>query len=415
MARVAIIGGGVIGLATAWELHQRGAEVVILDARTAGMAASAANAGYIATSLPGPVPTPGLVKQSLKWMLDPSRPLYIRPRANAHFLAWLYRFWRACNAPEYQAGLEASAEFLRQTGPIMQSWVDARIQFEMHDFGRLIAYQNKDVMESDLAGYQQMERYGLAMPTPIYGDDLHEMEPALSDLITAAFYIKDEHTVQPISLVQGLIQKLGNAGIVIRNGAPVVDIVANGRSVTGVRTPSEQLNVDHVLIAAGAWSGSIANLAGAKLPIEGGKGYALDFADAPTRPSRSISLRDAKIAVTPFDGGLRLSGTMELSGLSDQLTRHRIDAIHNGGKRFLRNVPDEPTHIRSGMRPMAPDGLPVLGKIGGFENLTVATGHSMLGVTMAAVTAVNMAELITTGIAPDMIKPFSPSRFRGIF
>lgn len=415
MSRILIIGGGVIGLATAWELHQRGEEVVVLDARTAGMAASAANAGYIATSLPGPVPTPGLVQQSMKWMLDPDSPLYIRPRAEKQFLTWLYRFWRACNAPAYYAGLEASAEFLRQTPEIMRKWRSDGIEFETHDFSRLVAYQSKDVMESDLAGYVKTEAFGTVMPTAMYGDDLHDFEPALSTEITAAYFIEDERTVEPISLVNGLIAKLEAVGVEIRNGAPVVDLITSQDRVTAVRTPSELLSADHVLIAAGAWSGEIGRMVGARLPIEGGKGYALDFKDAGNKPKRSISLRDAKIAVTPTDGALRLSGTMELAGLSDQLTKRRIGAIHNGGKRFLNHLTDEPTHIRSGLRPMAPDGLPVLGNVGGFRNLTVATGHSMLGVTMAAVTAVNMAELITLGTTPDALKPFSPQRFKGLW
>lgn len=414
MTRVIIIGGGVIGLATAWELSRRGADILVLDARSAGMAASAANAGYIATSLPGPVPTPGLVQTSLKWMMDPESPLYIRPRADRHFMAWLYRFWRACNAVSYAAGLEATAEFLRETPAIMRGWRDEGLEFEAHNFGRLIAYQDKTVMEADLAAYGKMAAFGVKEPEAMYGDALHEFEPALSREITAAYYLKGETTVEPISLVKSLIAKLESAGVEIRQGAPVVDMITSRDRIVGVRTPSERVDGDHVLIAAGAWSGELGKLAGVTLPIEGGKGYALDFAGAPTKPQRSISLRDAKIAVTPFDSGLRLSGTMELSGLSERLTRRRIDAIHRGGQRFLNNVPDEPTHIRSGLRPMAPDGLPVLGTIGGYGNLTVATGHSMLGVTMAAVTARHMAELIMTGEMPDILAPFSPGRFKGL-
>ena len=214
--------------------------------------------------------------------------------------------------------------------------------------------------------------------------------------------------------MQGLVAALEHTGVEIRNGSPVVVVITSRDRVVAVRTPSERIEADHVVIAAGAWSGEVGKLAGARLPIEGGKGYALDFADAPSKPQRSISLRDAKIAVSPFDGGLRLSGTMELSGLSDRLTMRRVNAIRAGAKRFLTHVPDEPTHMRSGLRPMAPDGLPVLGYVGHYRNLTVAAGHSMLGVTMATATAASLAELITTDTVPDVLKPFSPSRFKGL-
>src|SRR5690606_19668682 len=163
------------------------------------------------------------------------------------------------------------------------------------------------------------------------------------------------------------------------------------------------------------WTGEIGKLAGAKLQIEAGKGYGLDFKPVPVKPKSSVYLPDARIAVTPFDVGLRLSGTMELSGLSDTITARRVGAIENGGKRFLKVFPQDskPTQVWAGMRPMAPDGLPVLGNVKGLNNVTVASGHAMLGVTLAAVTAVHMADLISSGKTPEVLKPFSPDRFRG--
>lgn len=200
MEKIIIIGGGIIGLSTAWELHQRGAQVIVLDSRRAGMAASAANAGYIATSLPGPVPTPGLVKTSMRWMLDPESPLYIRPQANVQFLSWLYQFWRACNSTSYDAGLDAAGTLLRNTISIMQGWRDAGIEFEMHEFGRLVAYQHRAVMEADLAAYDKMAMFEVKRPVPMLGDALYEFEPAFSKEITAAYFLQGERTVDPISL-----------------------------------------------------------------------------------------------------------------------------------------------------------------------------------------------------------------------
>lgn len=141
MSKVVIIGGGVIGLATAWELQRRGAEVLVLDARTAGTAASAANAGYIVSQFVGPVPTPGLVQQSLRSMLHPENPLYIKPRLDPRFWAWLIRFWRACNTPSYTAGLEASITLRDQTGASLDQWQAQGIAFEHHKTGRIFCIQ----------------------------------------------------------------------------------------------------------------------------------------------------------------------------------------------------------------------------------------------------------------------------------
>ncbi len=416
MAKVVVIGGGVIGLSTAWELHKRGEDVIVLDSRTAGMAASAVNAGWVSPAMAGPVPAPGLVKTSMKWMLDPESPLYIRPRLNKSFISWLYRFWRACNATSYAAGLEATAVLGGGTMEIMDQWVADGVKFEMHDFGLLYAYRDQAAMETDLKAFQGVTPYGYAQPTAMYGDDLRQFEPVLSDELVGGYHVKEERTVQPVSLVKGLIASLQNAGVEIRNGAPVVDLEVSQGRVVAVRTPAERIEADHVLIAAGAWTGEIGKMAGAKLPIEAGKGYGLDFRPAPVKPKQSIYLHDDRIAISPFNDGLRLSGTMELSGISDKVTARRIGAIQKGGKRFLNGFPDDakPTQVWAGMRPMAPDGLPVLGKVSGLSNLTVASGHAMLGVTLAAVTSVQMAELITSGKTPDVLKPFSPARFKGI-
>ena len=416
MSQVTIIGGGVIGLSAAWELSRRGADVTVLDAREPGTAASVVNAGWVSPSLAGPVPVPGLVKTSLKWMLNPESPLFIKPRLDPSFLKWLYRFWRSCQMEKYEAGLEATAVLGQRTMEIMDDWVAQGIEFEMHNYGLLFAYRTLSEMEHDLKAFDAVTPYGYQQPTPLYGDDLRHAEPVLGTEMLGGFHVKEERTVQPMSLVQGLMRKLEEAGVTVRGGAPVVDIDTSGGKVVAVRTPTERIPTENVLLAAGAWTRRIAKMAGANIPIEAGKGYGLDFLPAPVKPKSSIYLHEDRVAVTPFTNGLRLSGTMELSGLSEQFTQRRINAIHKAGKRLLTNWPSDsaPAKVWTGMRPMAPDGLPVLGAIPGFGNFYVASGHAMLGVTLAAVTGVQMAELITSGRPSEVLKPFQADRFRGI-
>lgn len=416
MSQVVVIGGGVIGLSAAWELSRRGADVTVLDARMPGTAASAVNAGWVSPSLAGPVPVPGLVKTSLKWMLNPESPLFIKPRLDPSFLKWLYRFWRSCQMDKYEAGLEATAVLGQRTMEIMDDWVAQGVDFEMHNYGLLFAYRSLAEMEHDLRAFDAVTPYGYAQPAPMYGDDLRHAEPVLGKEMLGGFHVKEERTVQPLSLVEGLRRKLDEVGVTVKAGSPVVDIDVSGGKVVAVRTPTERIPASSVLLAAGAWTRHIAKMAGATIPIEAGKGYGLDFRPAPVTPKSSIYLHEDRVAVSPFADGLRLSGTMELSGLSEQFTQRRINAIHKAGKRLLEGWPKdtEPIQVWTGMRPMAPDGLPVLGAVPGFGNFFVASGHAMLGVTLAAVTGVQMAELITSGRPSEVLQPFQADRFRGI-
>lgn len=297
---------------------------------------------------------------------------------------------------------------------LLNQWVEDGIDFEMHKLGRIHAYSIQSSMEKDLKGW---EGGSYKEPTPMYGDDLRHFEPALSDEIVAGFHIEEDYAVQPNSLVNGLVAKLQSVGVEVRQGSPVVDLEVRAQRVVAVRTPSERFEADHVVIAAGAWSGAISKMAGVRLPIEGGKGYGLDFKSVSQKPKRAISLKNAQIAVSPFDNGLRLGGTMELAGINDAMSARRIAAIERGGKRALRGLPADlkPDHVWSGMRPMAPDGLPVMGLLPGFGNLSVASGHSMLGVTLAPSTAILMADMIMSDATPDVLKPFNPNRFRGVF
>jgi D-amino-acid dehydrogenase len=168
-----------------------------------------------------------------------------------------------------------------------------------------------------------------------------------------------------------------------------------------------------VLIAAGARTGALAKTVGVRLSIQGGKGYCLDYAPPPVPVGRPLDFAESRFACTPMNGMVRLAGTMELSGINEIVRPERVAAIARGASRGLRDWPADPSRakIDSGLRPMTPDGLPVIGMLRGYRNFAVASGHAMLGLTLAASTGDAVAELITTGHAPDVLRPFDPARF----
>lgn len=414
MPHAVVIGGGVIGLASAYDLRSRGWDVTLLDARQPGMAASKGNMGWITPTLSEPVPAPGLVRTSLKWMLQPESPLYVRPQLDLDFIRFLLSFWRNCNAASYEAGLAATAEINRRTMDDFDALHAAGIPFEMHKSGLLFVFRTPGHMDHFLHEMEHLKDYGYEQPPePLVGAPLREFEPVLTEAVYGGYWISKERHVRPETLTAGYARWLAAHGVDIRPGSPVLSIDHHNGMVTSLRTPEGEVTGDTFLIAAGAWSGEVAKLAGTRLPIQAGKGYSLDYSPPPFEVRHSLYLHEERVAVSPFAGTIRLGGMMELSGINERILKRRAGALAKAGHKLLRNWPakaDAPP-AWTGMRPMSPDGLPVIGFARGFHNLAVATGHAMLGITLGPTTGALVGEMLTTNTVPDVLRPFSPLRF----
>jgi D-amino-acid dehydrogenase len=220
--------------------------------------------------------------------------------------------------------------------------------------------------------------------------------------------------------VRGLINYLQERGVEVRRDAPVSGIETAGGKVTGVVAGGQRIPAETVVVAVGAWTPRLLKPLGVPVPIEAGKGYSIDFAPAPDLPEpvrRPLYLHESRVTITPLEGMIRLAGTMELSGLNRYVRQERVAAIARAAAWAIRGWPAQAAvsgpgvRIWNGPRPMTPDGLPVIGRLPGYLNLVVASGHGMLGVTLAPATGEAVADLITTGRAPQVIAPFDPARF----
>jgi D-amino-acid dehydrogenase len=269
-------------------------------------------------------------------------------------------------------------------------------------------------MEHDLRSLEPLNAYGYPTPASQDGDEVRAFEPSLGASVNAGYWLEQERSVRPDSLTTGLRTWLEQHGVEFQTKTTVTGFSATEESVQRVITSTGAVVCDAAVICAGAWSGQLAAMAGAKLPVQGGKGYCLDYSPPPVAVGRPIYLHEARVAVTPFDGAVRLAGTMEFSGINDIQRPKRIAAISHTASTMLRDWPGDPaaaTRTGNGLRPMTPDGIPVLGFLPGFRNLAVATGHAMLGVTLGPATGDAMAEAVLSGRAPDVLEPFSPARF----
>lgn len=407
---IVVIGGGIIGLTTAYHLAREGERVTLVDARSTGLGATAVNAGWIVPAEAAPVPGPGVVLTSLKWMLKPDSPLYIRPSAHPQFIRFMLGMWRRSNARDQRAGFAAHLRLAENSIEMFDEYRADGMDFEMHRDGLLMAFAKRENLDHHLHHLDLVKKFGLE-PTVLEGDDVRVHEPLLSDAVQGGLFFPRERHVDPSALATALHARLMELGVEIVENSPVDAVEVSGQAVTGVRSGERRFTGDSYVLAAGAWTAPVAKHFGVRLPVRPGKGHSIDVSPFPLRSATNLA--DAKVAVTPLSRNLRLAGTMEFGRLDEEVNQIRVDAILRAPARYFRGwqPPSGPITPRAGMRPMTPDGVPIIGRLGALTNAFVSTGHGMLGVTLAPGTAAAVTDLVLRGIESDRLAPFSPRRF----
>lgn len=411
MSKVVVIGAGAIGLASAYELRRRGADVVVLDMSNPGEGSSYGNAGWITPSISMPLPAPGLVAQSMRWMLKRDSPLYIKPRINPAFVKWMWSFWRNCRPTSFEAGLEAFRDINKRT---MQSFDDLHangVNFEMHKSGLLFLGFNPKNLELAAKVVEDLEPHGYKKPSLMNSRELLDLDPALSEGLTG-FLVEEERHIRPDEFNNALVEWLEERAVEIRSGTKVTGLEKRGATITGVKTNNGTVEADQVLLAAGAWTGQLARRWGFNVPVEAGKGYSITYQNPERQLKHPMDLVEARVAITPFNNALRFAGTMELSGVNSRLEPVRIEAIRRGANKILGDW-NRGTNERIwvGMRPLTPDGVPVIGRVAKTDNLYVNGGHQMLGITLAPVSGELMAMMMCDEPTYIDMTPFDPARF----
>lgn len=410
---VLIIGGGIIGSTTAYYLAKGGATVTVVDKGEIGYGCSYGNAGWIVPAHAMPLPAPGVMWQGLKWMFNPESPLYIKPRLSSALMGWLWRFSRAANSRDFDKGAMALMPLARHTLELYKQFAadHPRENIHLNHRGLLHACRTPEALEHIQHEAELSERLGMKHQT-MTGDELRQFEPALHGQLAGGVYLPDEGDSEPLATVKGFARAAGELGAVLRPNTEVYEFERQGGRITGVRTTAGVLTADQYVLASGSWSAQWARTLGLAIPIQAGKGYAIIVDPIDPMPRGPISLTETKVAITPREGSLRLSGTMEIAGLNESITGRRVEAIMRGARAFL-NVPERPVvrEIWRGLRPCTPDGLPMIGRPGKWENLTIAAGHAMLGLTLGSGTGRLVADLI--GGKEPLVDPapFSPDRF----
>jgi D-amino-acid dehydrogenase len=408
---ILILGGGVIGLCCALSLLRAGRAVTVLDKGQAGHGSSHGNCGTITPSHL-PLHAPGMVGKALKWMFQRDAPFYVQPRLDVELLGWMLQFARRCNERDFRRTAEVKGKLLLRSRELLGTLIrDEGLHCEFAESGTLYVWREAADLTAAEADRAMLRDLGVPVER-VEGPALRTMEPALREGLAGGHWHPGDARLRPNRYVAELARVVRAAGGRIVEQCAVQGFRSEGGRLAAVTTTQGEFSADQVLMALGAWSPQLGRQLGLRLPIQPGKGYSITYASPRQAPRIPLVLKERKVCVTAWDSGYRLGSTMEFSGYDDSLNPQRLQALRRGAAEYL----DEPEGPRVeeqwfGWRPMTYDDLPIIGRAPSWSNLTLATGHGMLGVSLSAVTAQLVTELIT-GRAPSLdLAPYSPARF----
>jgi D-amino-acid dehydrogenase len=345
-------------------------------------------------------------------MLDPESPLLVRPRLEPAFARWCFAFARNCRADRFAAGTRSLLALNDGTLAGFDALRSDGIDFEMHSDGLLLAAVSEQELDHEWKVLSEVRELGYAGTLDLLNRaDVHRLEPALTSEVVGGIYAIDERHVRPESLTAGLAQYLRAHRAEVREGVAATRIVPTGRGWSIETRSGESASADRVIVAAGVWTRQLLAQLGTRIPLEGAKGYSITSpTTAPPSLRHAVMLHEAKVGCSPFSNAFRLAGTLELAGDNLALDRRRLDAIAAAARRYLGLALPTGWVEWAGMRPLLPDGLPAIGRVPTADGVFVATGHAMLGVTLAAATADALAPLVLEDTEPELLRPFRADR-----
>jgi D-amino-acid dehydrogenase len=409
--KIAVLGAGLVGLASAHALADEGHTVLVIDREGPASGASRGNAGWLAHTDIDPIAHPKMLRQVPKFLSDPLGPLAIRKEYLLPVLPWLIRLLIASRPANLARSIDA---LIALQSLAMPAWdaLSARLGMGhmIHRRGGLFAFKSHDDFRSALPHLKRQETAGIRVDY-LDGPEVRQMEPALTDAIAGAAYFPDAaHVSDPYLVTMALYEAARARSIDFLQAH--VKAVEPGPNIAVRFEGREPLGFDRVVVAMGAWSKKIAAGLGDPVPLDTERGYNISFPGSTRYITRPVSIQGEGFVVTPLDTGLRIGGAVELGGLKLPPNHARTRALHKKAERFIKDLPGfEQGTLWMGHRPSIPDSLPVIGRATRSDAVIYAFGHGHYGLTQSAATARLVADLVAGRDSPIPLPSFSPKRF----
>lgn len=407
--KVVVIGSGIIGLSVADALLDRGLAVTIVERKTNEEGCSFGNGGLIVPSHFVPLAAPGMLSMGLKMMADRKSPFGVA-RLDLPTLAWSARFAMAGT----KAHVERCAPLLRDLNLAsreMFSRLTAEMNVPFERNGLLMLSRTQKAQDGEAHLAEDANRLGLKT-TILNRDEVAKLDPNITMDVAGAVYFEDDAHLTPPVFMRAFRSRIEARGATFVQ-AEVTGFRKEGGRIAAVKTATHEIAADEVVVAAGSWTGELASSIGLRLPLMAGRGYGITAPNPPETPRIPTILTEARIAVTPMADGLRFVGTLELAAPVLQPTSPRVEAMRENVALYYPKL--RPEHLSGptwcGLRPCSPDGMPYVGRTAKADNLILATGHAMMGLSLGPITGRLVAEIVAGEPASHPLELLSPDRY----
>jgi D-amino-acid dehydrogenase len=412
--KAVIVGGGIIGLSCAYYLNKTGWDVSVVDKSDLSDSCSYGNLGMVVPSHFVPLAAPGMIAQGIRWMFNNKSPFYVKPALSMDLLSWGLKFIRSASEHHVNASAQPLLELNLLSKQLYEDLAaEPGFDFGLQNRGIMMYYKNEKVGEEEIHLAEKARSMGLDVQ-PLQTKELQGLEPALDfDVLGAVHYRCDSH-LSPNALMPQLIKNLKETGVSIQAHNSVTRFLKAGKKIHTVVTTKGELQADVVVMAGGSWLPQLARMAGVSLSLMPGKGYSFTVSQPHQTLNIPAILCEARVAITPMNGQMRYGGTMEIGPLNNKINMNRVRGIVESVPKYFRNLqlqmPEE-KEVWYGFRPVTPDGLPYLGAVHKVENLLIAGGHAMSGLSLGPATGKVIADLANGRKTVAGIKAFDPERF----